>query len=143
MVSKSKDETFHSFEKKLNESSIKWVTSGFMMIRFEETLSQGISDKLSPFRLNILIGLFHFEETMKNSFQVKLNSLHIIFFFPPFQADSRRAEDEMRLYYVCTNVHCTHRWTEWADIFFFQLFFPYKQRNNKIVIFQTRVIFLI
>jgi len=47
MVSKSKDETFHSFEKKLNESSIKWVTSGFMMIRFEETLSQGISDKLS------------------------------------------------------------------------------------------------
>ena len=22
-------------------------------------------------------------------------------------------QDEMRLYYVCTNQHCTHRWTEW------------------------------
>ncbi|XP_071038988.1 DNA-directed RNA polymerase II subunit RPB9 [Parasteatoda tepidariorum] len=29
-----------------------------------------------------------------------------------FQAQSRRAEDEMRLYYVCTNPNCTHRWTE-------------------------------
>ncbi|KAL3226626.1 hypothetical protein MRX96_024827 [Rhipicephalus microplus] len=29
-----------------------------------------------------------------------------------FQAQSRRAEDEMRLYYVCTNTNCTHRWTE-------------------------------
>uniref|UniRef100_A0A6M2E4E0 DNA-directed RNA polymerase subunit n=1 Tax=Amblyomma tuberculatum TaxID=48802 RepID=A0A6M2E4E0_9ACAR len=29
-----------------------------------------------------------------------------------FQAQSRRAEDEMRLYYVCTNTSCTHRWTE-------------------------------
>nr|CAG4652328.1 EOG090X0J86 [Triops cancriformis] len=25
-----------------------------------------------------------------------------------FQATSRRAEEEMRLYYVCTNSHCTH-----------------------------------
>ncbi|XP_065578135.1 DNA-directed RNA polymerase II subunit RPB9-like [Artemia franciscana] len=29
-----------------------------------------------------------------------------------FQAISRRAEDEMRLYYVCTNVNCCHRFTE-------------------------------
>merc|ERR1712080_813414 len=29
-----------------------------------------------------------------------------------FQAQSRRAEEEMRLYYVCTNTHCMHRWTE-------------------------------
>ncbi|CAL8093776.1 unnamed protein product [Orchesella dallaii] len=29
-----------------------------------------------------------------------------------FQAQTRRAEEEMRLYYVCTNQHCTHRWTE-------------------------------
>merc|ERR1712012_942115 len=29
-----------------------------------------------------------------------------------FQSDSSSAEDEMKLYYVCTNVDCTHRWTE-------------------------------
>lgn len=29
-----------------------------------------------------------------------------------FQAQTRRAEEEMRLYYVCTNPNCTHRWTE-------------------------------
>ncbi|KAJ9575345.1 hypothetical protein L9F63_025704, partial [Diploptera punctata] len=29
-----------------------------------------------------------------------------------FQAQTRRAEEEMRLYYVCTNAHCAHRWTE-------------------------------
>lgn len=29
-----------------------------------------------------------------------------------FQAQTRRAEEEMRLYYVCTNPHCSHRWTE-------------------------------
>ncbi|EFX79326.1 hypothetical protein DAPPUDRAFT_231046 [Daphnia pulex] len=29
-----------------------------------------------------------------------------------FQSQSRRAEEEMRLYYVCTNSNCTHRWTE-------------------------------
>lgn len=29
-----------------------------------------------------------------------------------FQAQTRRAEEEMRLYYVCTNQNCTHRWTE-------------------------------
>ena len=29
-----------------------------------------------------------------------------------FQSQSRRAEEEMRLYYVCTNSSCTHRWTE-------------------------------
>jgi len=29
-----------------------------------------------------------------------------------FQSQSRRAEEEMRLYYVCTNSQCTHRWTE-------------------------------
>ncbi|KAI3422378.1 DNA-directed RNA polymerase II subunit RPB9 [Globodera pallida] len=29
-----------------------------------------------------------------------------------FQAQSRRAEEEMRLYYVCTNAQCTHRWTD-------------------------------
>lgn len=29
-----------------------------------------------------------------------------------FQAQTRRAEEEMRLYYVCTNQSCTHRWTE-------------------------------
>merc|ERR1711976_262089 len=28
-----------------------------------------------------------------------------------FQAESRIMED-MRLYYVCTNVHCTHRWAD-------------------------------
>lgn len=29
-----------------------------------------------------------------------------------FQGQSRRAEDDMRLYYVCTNGKCTHKWTE-------------------------------
>ena len=29
-----------------------------------------------------------------------------------FQSDSFRSEDEMKLYYVCCNVDCTHRWTE-------------------------------
>ncbi|KAJ3640417.1 hypothetical protein Zmor_016738 [Zophobas morio] len=29
-----------------------------------------------------------------------------------FQAQTRRAEEEMRLYYVCTNPMCAHRWTE-------------------------------
>ncbi|CAG2112945.1 unnamed protein product [Medioppia subpectinata] len=29
-----------------------------------------------------------------------------------FQGQSRRAEDDMRLYYVCTNSKCTHKWTE-------------------------------
>lgn len=30
-----------------------------------------------------------------------------------FQGQTRRAEEEMRLYYVCTS--CKHRWTEWID----------------------------
>lgn len=30
-----------------------------------------------------------------------------------FQGQTRRAEEEMRLYYVCTG--CRHRWTEWGD----------------------------
>ena len=29
-----------------------------------------------------------------------------------FQSQSRRAEEEMKLYYVCTRTSCTHRWTE-------------------------------
>lgn len=29
-----------------------------------------------------------------------------------FQGQSRRANEEMRLYYVCTNKRCTHKWTE-------------------------------
>merc|ERR1712241_186140 len=29
-----------------------------------------------------------------------------------FQAESRRANEDMRLYYVCTNVHCCHRWAD-------------------------------
>jgi len=29
-----------------------------------------------------------------------------------FQSQTRRAEEGMRLYYVCTNPPCTHRWTE-------------------------------
>jgi len=29
-----------------------------------------------------------------------------------FQSHSRRADEEMKLYYVCTNSTCTHRWTE-------------------------------
>ncbi|CAD5232459.1 unnamed protein product [Bursaphelenchus xylophilus] len=29
-----------------------------------------------------------------------------------FQAQTRRAQDEMRLYYVCNNVACGHRWTD-------------------------------
>lgn len=27
-----------------------------------------------------------------------------------FQGQSRRSEDDMRLYYVCTNSACTHKW---------------------------------
>ena len=33
------------------------------------------------------------------------------------QSDTRKAEDEMKLYYVCTNVHCSHRWTDIWDVF--------------------------
>jgi len=29
-----------------------------------------------------------------------------------FQAQTRRAEEEMRLYYVCVNHNCKHRWAE-------------------------------
>lgn len=29
-----------------------------------------------------------------------------------FQAQTRRAEEEMKLYYVCANANCCHRWTE-------------------------------
>ncbi|KAK2092847.1 DNA-directed RNA polymerase II subunit RPB9 [Saguinus oedipus] len=29
-----------------------------------------------------------------------------------FQSHSARAEDAMRLYYLCTAPHCDHRWTE-------------------------------
>ncbi|CAJ0591070.1 unnamed protein product [Cylicocyclus nassatus] len=29
-----------------------------------------------------------------------------------FQAQTRRAEEEMRLYYVCMDTTCSHRWTE-------------------------------
>ncbi|KAI6218525.1 DNA-directed RNA polymerase subunit [Aphelenchoides fujianensis] len=29
-----------------------------------------------------------------------------------FQAQSRRAEEEMRLYYVCADPACAHRWTD-------------------------------
>ena len=29
-----------------------------------------------------------------------------------FQSDSFKTEDEMKLYYVCTNPECVHRWTE-------------------------------
>ena len=29
-----------------------------------------------------------------------------------FQSDTKRAEAEMKLYYVCTNTNCHHRWTE-------------------------------
>jgi DNA-directed RNA polymerase II subunit RPB9 len=29
-----------------------------------------------------------------------------------FQGQSRRSEDDMRLYYVCTDTKCSHKWTE-------------------------------
>jgi len=29
-----------------------------------------------------------------------------------FQGQSRRSEEDMRLYYVCTDTKCTHKWTE-------------------------------
>ncbi|VDN96054.1 unnamed protein product [Rodentolepis nana] len=29
-----------------------------------------------------------------------------------FQSQTNKAEDNMRLYYVCTNVNCLHKWTE-------------------------------
>lgn len=29
-----------------------------------------------------------------------------------FQSQSKRAEEGMRLYYVCTHANCLHRWTE-------------------------------
>ena len=29
-----------------------------------------------------------------------------------FQGQSRRAEDDMKLYYVCTDSKCAHKWTE-------------------------------
>ena len=29
-----------------------------------------------------------------------------------FQSDSFKSEDEMKLYYVCCNSECAHRWTE-------------------------------
>jgi len=29
-----------------------------------------------------------------------------------FQSDTKAAEADMRLYYVCTNTNCYHRWTE-------------------------------
>ena len=29
-----------------------------------------------------------------------------------FQSDTKKAESEMKLYYVCTNLNCHHKWTE-------------------------------
>merc|ERR1711983_733521 len=29
-----------------------------------------------------------------------------------FQSDTKKAAADMRLYYVCTNVNCCHRWSE-------------------------------
>lgn len=31
---------------------------------------------------------------------------------PAFQAQTAKAEHTMKLYYVCTNSLCAHRWTE-------------------------------
>ena len=31
---------------------------------------------------------------------------------PFLQSDTKKAEAEMKLYYVCTNPNCHHRWTE-------------------------------
>ncbi|KAM7536127.1 hypothetical protein Aperf_G00000102482 [Anoplocephala perfoliata] len=33
-----------------------------------------------------------------------------------FQAQTLKADDNMRLYYVCTNLECLHKWTEANDI---------------------------
>lgn len=33
-----------------------------------------------------------------------------------FQSHSTRAEEGMRLYYVCTNSQCVHPWTEWVTM---------------------------
>ncbi len=32
-----------------------------------------------------------------------------------FQSQTNRAEEGMRLYYVCTSPNCGHRWTEWMN----------------------------
>ena len=29
-----------------------------------------------------------------------------------FQSDTKKAAADMRLYYVCTNINCCHRWSE-------------------------------
>ena len=29
-----------------------------------------------------------------------------------FQSDAKKAVADMRLYYVCTNTNCCHRWSE-------------------------------
>ena len=46
-----------------------------------------------------------------NQLHVVLNALKVYYNYT-FQAESRKAEDDMRLYYVCTNVHCCHRWAD-------------------------------
>ena len=46
-----------------------------------------------------------------------------------FQSHSTKAEEGMKLYYVCTNQQCVHKWTEWTrnvcinNIIFFFFFF--------------------
>ena len=33
-----------------------------------------------------------------------------------FQSDTKKAAADMRLYYVCTNTNCCHRWSEWTTV---------------------------
>ena len=53
----------------------------------------------------------------KLPFLVFASFVLISIFYLPLQSDTRKAEDEMKLYYVCTNVHCSHRWTDIWDVF--------------------------
>lgn len=41
-----------------------------------------------------------------------------------FQSHSTKAEEGMKLYYVCTNQQCVHKWTEWSRYFCFETALP-------------------
>jgi len=59
-----------------------------------------------------------------------------------FQGQSRRAEEDMRLYYVCTDSKCTHKWTEWTHFNFTFIYFLNNCRHFVFVINKS-LIFLV
>lgn len=51
-----------------------------------------------------------------------------------FQSHSTKAEEGMKLYYVCTNQQCVHKWTEWSRYFRFETVLPLLLSTRRLLI---------